>query len=328
MKCIQRSTPFAAAALALTAAVSTAWANPITQTVNGNWNNAIWGTPAAPPTAGNTYVNANTFSGGGTPSITAPLGETFAGDALLLTSKRAFFVSGTITSTITAITANIQLGQGQINRNANGLAGLLGTLDIVNTATATDAGYIGATGNDGVRGFNIDASISGASNTVLNIFSSDSAGNASSVAANGGRDTVRVRNAGNTFAGTFRTVGRVDFVTTVNGSLGSAKIVLGDLSAFETNYAIDSGLNTLESLAGSTFRLGAFTHAFSSLKIGSYVVPARPEAYSVSELNAFGVEHGGGAFTGTGSILIPEPASAALAALGAVLVTARRRDGR
>ena len=107
----------------------------ITQTVSQSgaaatgWSAAIWGTPAAAPTAGNNYITPSTFFVR-TPNNTTP--GSFAGDSLRIDSGGTLWLkhSGLNAATVNLILngGNIQFHGGTVNNTNSALAGTIQVL--------------------------------------------------------------------------------------------------------------------------------------------------------------------------------------------------------
>lgn len=107
----------------------------VTQTVSQSgaaatgWSAAIWGTPAAAPTAGNNYITPSTFFVR-TPNNTTP--GSFAGDSLRIDSGGTLWLkhSGLNAATVNLILngGNIQFHGGTVNNTNSALAGTIQVL--------------------------------------------------------------------------------------------------------------------------------------------------------------------------------------------------------
>lgn len=284
---------------------SAAQAAVVLQTAPGAWDDpATWGGSAVVPA--NTY---RTISGS---SITLNPGSspTFPGGELWMAAQgRPLFSSDNST-----ISANIRLEAGVMNRNRNGAAALQGTLNVINTNDAVGVAQIGAGNNSNSRGWDVQSLITGDADSFLTFFSTDSV---ASAAIN--RDVNFISNPNNTFAGTIYTSGYVDLVSTVAGSLGTAKLVIRENGRFEAEYDITSGLNTLTTEVGATFDLDDQDHLFLAATVGA--TELAPGTYDANELNALA----GGTFTGTGTFtVVPEPGALTLSAAGWLMLFRRR----
>ena len=117
----------------------------ITQTVDGggssdNWNDALWGSPAAVPTAGNDYVMAD-FGAGIDLRILDNAGNTFAGDSLTVVSDTVLIMKQENNPTAT-INGNLILDGGRLLHGPNSVTSSTfdATQFVVNSSSSIAAG--------------------------------------------------------------------------------------------------------------------------------------------------------------------------------------------
>lgn len=214
-------------ALACLAAHS-ADAATIYQSAAGNWNNTIWGEPAAAPTAGNNYIADGTVVATlGTSNSGS--GESFAGDSLTLRNGVIFTASRNVTE-------NFILESGAVMRAANRnitvtavstvlvAAGESVVFDSTNREF-TFAGTLNGGGNITVRGTSGSVIIANAANTF----------NGNWAVESGTLDLAHAFNS--TTSSLTLTGGKFDLSNGVSYTFGS--VVLGDqsLSAGTYSYA-------------------------------------------------------------------------------------------
>lgn len=260
-----------------------AHAAEVVQTVNDTgtgWNSALWGSPAAAPTAGNGYVTAafalNDPSRLGTPNLTGRIRaitgqETFTGDALDIVPTTELLIKNGGT-----YTANITLNGGLIRHSPNAAAAatLTGTLHV-----AADS-VLGSV-QSGTQVFTIASTITG--NSTLRL--------AGGTAAN---QTITFDDGAGTslsgFAGTLDIGGGLT-------NAGAANLVTVDF-----NQPYD--------MSGTAVVMGGYATADvlnldANITVESFTFAGAPLAggiYDVATLNAtFGT---GTQFTGTGTLTV------------------------
>lgn len=257
------------------------------------WNSAVWGSPAAAPTSGNTYrVVAGTIASSDTKmlsglSVTGRVrafsGSTaFAGGSLEILSGAELLIKDTLPATFNA---NIVLNGGIIRSSPNtaGAATLTGTLNVVADS------YMGVV-HGGACQLVVNSTITGSSAIRL-------------LGGDGGAHTIGFGGDLSAFTGTLDIGGGGSKITVdVNQSynLGGASLVMR------------SGTADILNLDGN-MTIGFFSFAGTVLDTGTY---------SIAALNStFG---NGSQFTGAGSLTIaaiPEPSTYTLV-LGCVVLGA------
>ena len=310
---MKNSIPMAAAVIAL-ASSSASHAAIITQTVvqtaatGDDWTDAIWGTPAAAATVGNTYVMNDRVNTPDTPAATS----TFAGDFLQVGSGGNLQIRAR-DGADDAVTANLILDGGNVGLNkttndANANYGQLeGTVSVI--ASTTIKMFQNSTSQRNLR---LNSLVSGASGNILTLAGSSGFTGAGNV-------FVDVRNAGNTFAGTWR-------INDIRGIFASAGATgTGSFDILSDGYLRinDSWSGALAAVTGSEIEVGVGnTYTFNSLTVnGSAFTTAG--TYTASELNT---ATSSALFSGDGSfVVVPEPSAALLGAFGLLGLLRRRR---
>jgi hypothetical protein len=286
----------------------------IVQTVNdgtnGNWNTrAIWGTPAATPTAGNDYVTGTGFAAAGATnlgvSVTGRIRDTgvapFAGNSLTIVSGSELLLKNLANATSTA---NIILNGGVIRYAPTGgsAATLAGNLNVAAES------WLG-TNNGVVTTFTVASAITG--NSILHIAagSGDSSNLSSTISFTGDLSG---------FTGTFNLGGGT--------RTGGAKDATLD---FGQDYFLPGVALVMGQTASADFLNLDQNLTFGSFSFASTALPAG--TYSAANLNTlFG---NGGQFidlAGTHTLtVVPEPSAAALlAGAGCGLAALGRRRRR
>ncbi|MGN6367401.1 MAG: PEP-CTERM sorting domain-containing protein [Phycisphaerae bacterium] len=296
----------------------------------GNWSNA------AAPSAGNTYTNLDSTGAGHLLRTPASAGDfTFGGDSLTLSSSSVtdlnqsliFKGSGGSATAPNTITVNNLILDGGIVRQGNGegdffaLAGNVsvtsngGTFDIQGptyiTAPISGSGPLGLNnpGSDGVaRTLHFDSNantwtgtLTLASGPRTTKFELDSTGLMNFV--------IGANGINNSVAGT----GIATYDGTFNFDLSGADNTVGDqwvISSIPTILAADNITVTNGQIYTATFNVAGFTNSGSGLW----------------DKTANGVDYQFNQATSTLSVVaVPEPASLAIAALGALALIGRRR---
>ncbi len=309
----------AAAALLCCAFSWTAHAVEFTQTVNSGggatatnfeWNDAIWGSPAATPNSGDTYVSASGLMAVdntvrlGTAGITGRVRAynrtggtpTFGGGSLRLVSGTELLVKDTGT-----YTANIILDGGilRFSPDAGAHAIFAGTIH------AQASSVIGSVQSN-ASSFTFDSVFTGSADLRL-------AGGTSANQSLIFSDTSDF----SAYSGTLNIGGGVT-------NAGGANLV-----------TVSFGLGSHD-LRNATLAMGAFATAdilnlAGNVSVGSFAFGSGESlnilgagTYTVAQLNAFG---NGSQFTGTGTLqVIPEPSAfAALAGLAGLAVVGLKR---
>lgn len=276
---------------------------------NGNWNTrAIWGTPAATPTAGNDYVTGTGFAAAGATnlgvSVTGRIRDTgvapFAGDSLTIVSGSELLLKNLSTTS----TANIILNGGVIRYAPTGgnAATLAGNLDVAAES------YLG-TNNGVVTTFTVAAALTG--NSILHVAAG--AGDASNLSS-----TISFTGDLSGFTGTFNLGGGT--------RTGGAKDATLD---FGQDYVLPSVSLRMGETASADFLNLDQNLTFGSFSFASTALPAG--TYSAAALN--GLFGNGSQFidlAGTHTFtVVPEPSAAALlAGVGCCLVVLGRRRRR
>jgi hypothetical protein len=295
------------------ALVSVAQGAIITQTVNASsdasfpsWNSALWGTPAAAPTSGNTYVTAGGFFAA-TPnnlgtSVTGRVrdnGTTFLGDSLTVVSGTEILLKSISGGTSTA---NLILDGGAIRYSPNsaGSTTLAGNLDVLSES------YLGVaqTSNSTLL---VTSTVTG--DSLLHL---SAGGNTT-----GGAPVMTLSFAGDLsgFTGTFDIGGGT-------GNTGGATSVV-----LRLDFNQDYNLSMVDFLMGThgtndqlnldqNITVGSFTFGTTSLTAGDY---------TAADLNTqFGT---GSQFLGEGILtVVPEPSAVLFGGLGALAFLRRRRS--
>lgn len=285
------------------------YSDTINQTVSNpssstqpSWNSAIWGTPAAAPTSGNSYVTvAGGFSAANTQlgvSVTGRVredGEAFAGDSITVSPNTEILFKGIGNTS----TGNVILNGGVLRyspNNPGGVGTLAGTLDI------TAESYLGIA-QQNTSSFDVNSTLTGSS--LLHLAAGISTGSPGALNIVFGGDLSG-------YNGTFDLGGGTGSFTTATLGFGQAYALSAGLMMGQ--YATADILNLDYNLSVTSFTFGA-----NSLADGTY---------SVSQLNSL---YGSGSqFTGTGSLtvgVVPEPGTMALASLagGVALLLGRRQ---
>jgi hypothetical protein len=288
----------AVATVALACAVNTAQSAPIPQTVDqsgssDNWNDAIWGTPAAAPTAANDYTTPSGFvvrTGSSSGS-----NSTFAGDSLTLQG------TGQLRAKRPSTADFILTGGGELQA-AGSSAEVRGTLLVA----AGDNGTLYATSSYDLP---VVAAISG-SGTL----------NATGLAG------VVISNASNTFSGTWA-VSSGELTGSAAGALGAADFLVNDGGVLDIQYSyLGASGSNLAINTGGLFNLDDGTaHVFQSVTVGGAALA--PGTYFYATLAPAQQAYFSSGALGTGSItVVPEPGTMGLLLLGGlgVLGTFRR----
>ncbi len=286
----------------------------IVQTVNdgtnGNWNTrAIWGGPAATPTAGNDYVTGTGFAAAGATnlgvSVTGRIRDTgvapFAGNSLTIVSGSELLLKNVSNATSSA---NIVLNGGVIRYAPTGgnAATLAGNLNVAAES------YLG-TNNGVVTTFTVAATLTG--NSILHIAAGS--GDASNLSS-----TISFTGNLSGFNGTFNLGGGT--------RTGGAKDATLD---FGQDYFLPNVALVMGGTASADFLNLDQNLTFGSFSFASTVLS--PGTYSAADLNTlFG---NGGQFldlAGTHTLtVVPEPgASTLLAGAGCGLAFLGRRRRR
>lgn len=282
----------------------------IVQTVNSagtttEWNDAIWGSPAALPIGGNNYVSAVGLAASSSTSLGAGTDVTGRVRAYGGANGNPTFVGGSLTlvpgtellikDNGATYTANLILNGGIVRMSPNS-AGSLTLAGMISVFSDSVLGLVQASPNNTFR---IASTITGSSTLRL------------ATGQNTGHTITFDDGAGlslNGFSGTFDVGGGsasaiVDFNWNYNMSLAGLRM---------GNYSTADVLN----LDGN-ISVGSFSFGGASLPGG---------IYDTSTLN--GMFGNGSQFSGLGTltvIAVPEPSSMALACFGGLLMVAARR---
>ncbi|MFA6287350.1 MAG: PEP-CTERM sorting domain-containing protein [Opitutaceae bacterium] len=281
----------------------------IFQTVNSgsdaaHWGTALWGTPAAVPTAGNDYISDG--------AVTSALrtgnfsNSTFVGDTLTMRNGASLVVKTTNT------TANFILESGAVlAMSETGTDTILGSVLVAASQSATfNSGDTGRT-----LAFN--AVISGAGNIAI----------AQSTNTGGYTGTIRVQNTASTFSGTW-TVNSGIFAGTTAGAFGTGDFIVNNTGTLDMRANFSGTTSSLTLNTGGLFDLSnGFSYTFETVTVGGTALNAGSYAYTdlSPTLQAFFVS-GTDTFTVLSSI--PEPSTYAMVggviALVAAVVRRRR----
>jgi len=166
-----RSTILTLGLIALGFATS-ATADTITQTVdNIDWNAAMWGTPAAVPTAGNDYVSAT----GGTDRFRISAdgsSSTFAGDSITAVAGTRALMKTTDGNTST-VNGDFILDGGRLSHAPNS-GSHSATLDISQLVVMSTGGWIDVAASSAT--FTIDGTLTGSGNLLIDYEGGSEAG--------------------------------------------------------------------------------------------------------------------------------------------------------
>ncbi|QTN32396.1 hypothetical protein HZ994_08660 [Akkermansiaceae bacterium] len=276
--------------LAILSTAASLHAAVITQTVsNQDWDNAIWGSPAALPTAGNDYVTL----GAGTilrmNNDLAGSNSTFAGDSLTV-SPGARVLLKNINSSST-INGDIIMQGALMDHGANGPGSA--TLNATNLVVSGNNEF--ALGLTNI--FNINATLTGSGN--LFFAERDNNENTNRVSISGisaYTGTITVGDTPNSYAAL-----NADFGLTID---------------FGVNYHFQDTFTLLNSSILQVNNGQTLTFNEGDLLDG--ITAIGPGTYTANTL--------GSSFSGNGSIVvIPEPSAALLGAFGALVLLLRRR---
>lgn len=282
-------TSFASILAAAALAAGSAQAATITMTVdNIDWNDSMWGSPAGAPTSGNDYVTAVT--GNNIVRISADgTSSTFGGDSLeVISGTRGLMKNVSSTATING---DLIISGGLVDHapNSQSGGGLTGTLDVTNLViNGTGSELEGSIYTDR---FTIDGTLTGAGSLLLS----------------GNRTNSEMF-----FTGISNYTGAL----TVGSSTGLFTVGFGVDYTFSNTFTLGSN-TALELASGQTLTFGS-----GDLIAG--VTTIADGTYSGAALDALGanfVNSGGTLVVGA----IPEPSTALLGSLGALLLLRRRR---
>ncbi len=153
---------FSACLFAVT--MTTAHADTIVQTVgNIDWNAAMWGTPAAAPTAGNDYVSATGVQDERFRISADGLSSTFGGDSLTVVPGTRALMKNQSGATAT-INGDFILDGGRLSFGPNG-GPHTGTLDVVNFVVGGTGSFIDPSSS--VSALTIDGILTGSGDLLI-----------------------------------------------------------------------------------------------------------------------------------------------------------------
>jgi len=280
-------------------------ANAANDTSFGNWNTALWGTPSASPTSGNSYITSGGFYaatannlGTTTTGRVRDNGTVFAGDSLAIEAGTEALLKGSAGSTSNA---NLILNGGSIRYSPNVASSttLAGTLQVASES------YLG---------------VAQTSNTTLTITSTLSGDALLHIAGGGnnpaGNPVMTISFAGDLsgFTGTFDLGGGTN-------NTGGATAAVARLD-FEQDYNLSmvdflmGGHGTNDQLnLDQDLTFGSFTFNGNPLSAGTY------DAAELNSLFGNGAQFidGGGSLT-----VVPEPGATVLGGLGMLALLRRR----
>ncbi len=232
------------------------FANVINQSGGGDWTQAIWSGPGAPPafaTSGNDYLVGGPL--GGTFNAvrtinTAVTPQSFAGDHLILTNGGVLYLK----NAGAACTANMILDGGQIIFHGSGGQGvqLGGTLQ-VNLNNNTIGGPGGTTGSvfynlgqdqtaGNTRNILLQANVSGNGNLIVNM----------GVISAGSVNTVQISGTNTAFTGSWtNNQGTLEIESGSVNPLGSGPVILGVLNNTFLSFNTTNDLLITNSISGS-----------------------------------------------------------------------------
>ncbi|MFA6287347.1 MAG: cellulase family glycosylhydrolase [Opitutaceae bacterium] len=281
-----------AATLAAFFHLAPAHAATVTQTVNSgsdtaHWGTALWGTPAAVPTAGNDYISDG--------AVTSALrtgnftNSAFVGNTLTMRNGATLVVKTTNT------TANFILESGAVlAMSENGTDTILGSVLVAASQSAT------FNSGDSGRILAFNAVISGAGNIAI----------AQSTNTGGYTGEIRVQNTSSTFSGTWTVNGGVLAGTTA-GAFGTGDFVVNNNGKLDirANFGGPSTTSSLTLNTGGLLDLSnGFSYTFAAVTVGGTALP--PGTYTYAGLTAaqraFFI-NGTDSFTVLGSGAVPPP---------------------
>ena len=303
-----RSGILAAIAGMVTALTSVSNAATITQTVNdtvnSDWNtHALWGSPAAVPTAGNNYLTANlggaASSTGLGSSVTTRVRDTgvnpFAGDSLTISSSTELLLKNNNTTT----TGNVILNGGTVRFAPSGgtLATLAGTLNV-----AADS-YLGLAGSVN-QTFTVNSAITGSG--VLHLAAGNTASTVQPIL------TLALGGDLSGFNGVLNLGGGTSTSGSINATLDFNLNYTLPFVAFVMGQSASADVVNLD----QNVTFGSFTFGSTSLAAGTY---------TATDLNGL-VGNGSQFIDGGGTLtVVPEPSTFAMLTAGLTLLAIRRR---
>lgn len=270
----------------------------IIQTVNQgsgtNFSAAVWGTPAATPTAGNDYVSGtgfaassiNGFGGTYTGSVRNAGVNTFAGDSLTVVTNSRFQMN-----TGTATVSNLIVDGGTIASGQN--------TTVLNGGLSTNTSGTIGTGNVFVMTINSTVAGSG----TFNLRSSD------------GTPTMTFGGAATAFNG-FTGILNIGWNDN-DGAVGRLLVDFNDAYTIPGSLIMDAiGSNTLDIInLDAAVTVNSFQFGGVLLANGTYNEAQLDTVFGTTDR-----------FTGAGSLtVIPEPGAALLGGFGALALLRRRR---
>jgi hypothetical protein len=281
-------------------------ANAANDTSFGNWNTALWGTPASSPTSGNAYVTAGGFYaatannlGTTTTGRVRDNGTIFAGDSLTVEASTEVLLKGGNGSTSSA---NLILNGGSIRYSPN----VASSTTLAGTLQVTSESYLG---------------VAQTSNTTLTITSTVSGSALLHIAGGGnnpaGNPVMTISFAGDLsgFTGTFDLGGGTN--NTGGATTAVARLDFGQDYNLSMVDFLMGGHGTNDQLnLDQDLTFGSFTFNTNSLSAGTY---------DAAELNSlFG--NGSQFIDGGGSLtVVPEPGATVFGGLGMLALLRRRR---
>ncbi len=267
--------------------VSPAGAATIAQTVTGDvyastWNDALFGTPAASPSGGNTYTTTM-------PLYTENIGSgttTFAGDSITVLPGGSLSLTNYGTS---MAAADVILDGGRIIPMRGSSGAQQHRLDGTLLVAAGGGTFQGTGGSSSINRQTFVQGILGGSGDLI-------------VQGNAHQDDVILTNDANTYSGNW-SVPAGSLWGQGNDSLGSGNITLGATGKLRADYDIQHRDATLTMDTGALFNLSNLEHAYGGVVLAGQQLDEGTYQIGDGSLTASQET----LFTGTGSLSVASP---------------------